>query len=88
MLIYLIYYYTLLLFLSELANVALHSKSRCIRAIFFHICVLSHFLALNRRDHFPRVLYISEFQIPYSLPRPCIQPPIRNRNCYTCANKR
>jgi hypothetical protein len=45
-------------------------------------------LTLNRSHHPPRVLHRPELQIPNPLPRPRVQPSIRNRNRHTGANKR
>jgi hypothetical protein len=45
-------------------------------------------LTLNRSHHPPRVLHRPKLQIPNPLPRPCVQPSIRNRNRHTGANKR
>jgi len=48
----------------------------------------SHLLPLNRRHHLPRMFNVPKLQIPNPLPRPRVQPPIRNRNRDTRAHQR
>jgi hypothetical protein len=46
-----------------------------------------HLLPLNRRHNLPRMLNIPKLQIPNALPRPRIQPAIRDRNRDTRAHQ-
>jgi hypothetical protein len=61
----------------------------CNHSFVYHTSILfrpiqtlstSHLLPLNRRHNLPRILTVPKLQIPNALPRPCIQPSIRNRN--------
>lgn len=44
--------------------------------------------SLDRSHNIPGMLTGAEFQVPYSLPHSCSQPPVRNWNCDRCTDQR